>query len=144
MFLKKQEMFLLLDLALVTLGLTFTFIFSNLLTLLIGLALTILGCIDLCYSQFKPKRNILKDKKGIAWIWAVAICALVFMPFVYWAISMPYDAIMTYVDANYTFTGIMGDALLFGRVIVSYLLSFCLFSIVIWSIVNAKAERYGA
>jgi hypothetical protein len=82
------------------------------------------------------------DQSGMAWVWVVAALSIVFTPFVYWAVGWPFDIVTTQMLSLYTLTGTMALAFTAVRIIISYLLGFCLFFVVIWSIVNAKSSAY--
>ena len=121
----------------------------QMLVVILSFAFSFLGAADLCLTiydlnPFKHLRRFKEDTRGIAWIWIVAGITLCFTPFVYWGMGLALDMVLSYVDSAYTFTGSMSSAYWLGRTIIQYLSVFCLFGVVIWSIVNAKASAYGA
>ena len=97
--------------------------------------------------QFTKKYNTLQkfrnNRSGMAWIWAVALLAIIFLPLVYWAVGWPFDIVATQVQQLYTLTGTMAYAWIAVRALISYLLAFALFFIAIWAIVNAKSPGGG-
>ena len=76
-------------------------------------------------------------------MWAVAALALIFCPIVYWAVGWPYEMIVNQLLQIHTFTGVMADSLTAVRVIISYLMVFVIFYVVIWAFVNSKTPQYG-
>lgn len=115
----------------------------SLLFFIIGPACTTFACIDFLRTIWKDsgkKPSLKTNVSGIAWIWAVAGLTIVFTPFVYWAVSYPWNLLFTAITRQYTFTGIMGGALMFvSGIVITYLCTFVLLFVVIWSLVNAKA-----
>lgn len=88
--------------------------------------------------------TLQKDETGLAWIWTVAALSIIFCPFVYWAIGVPYNTVIETVTAQYTFTGVLASVFTFMRLMVSYLLTFALFGILFWAVVQSKARSMGA
>jgi len=107
---------------------------------LIGFTLSALPLYDFSMQIFRSDkvRKLKDDKSGVAWIWAVAGLAILFCPFVYWAIGYPYDMIVTHLTGMYTLTGTMALAWAASRVIISYILAFVLFFIMVWAWVNSR------
>jgi hypothetical protein len=143
----KQEKLLVQDAATAIIGLIVVFV-SFYLPDLIGLmvftvacGVTIMGILNLYFSIHGRKLSFRKDKKAVGWVIGVAICALVFMPFVYWLVGYPFDLLCTAITAQYTFTGVTASAYVLVRAIISYLLAFCLVNVVLWAIITSKAEN---
>lgn len=112
-------------------------------TMLMGLTFILFALlkIGLMVLEFEPVKKLKNDKSGVAWIWAVAALAICFCPLVYFAVGYPFDLIRTQMIGMYTLTGNMLLAWEATQVIVSYLLAFILFFIVVWSWVNTHAQR---
>jgi hypothetical protein len=108
--------------------------------ILIGASTAALSLYDFSMQIFRSDkvRKLKDDKSGVAWIWAVAGLAILFCPFVYWAIGYPYDMIVTHLTGMYTLTGTMALAWAASRVIISYILAFVLFFIMVWAWVNSR------
>jgi hypothetical protein len=88
-------------------------------------------------------RNIIKDKRGIAWVWVTAALAICFAPLIYWAIGWPVDIAISQILGTYTFSGVMGFAYTAVKLVISYMLAFVLFIVVVWSWVNSRSPQYG-
>lgn len=88
--------------------------------------------------------NIKKDTEGLAWVWIVALVSIFFCPFANWMFGVPYQAMVDAVTAGYTFTGSVKFVFDFMQIMVSYLLTFALFGILFWAVVQSKARSYNA
>lgn len=118
--------------------------------LVVAIAFAVFGFITLYHALYDLRLKIpsklhqfKQDKRGIAWIWVVAGLTLCFMPFVYWGMGLALDQLLLWVDANYVFTGTMASAYTLGKTIIQFLSVFCLFGVLLWSIINAKTSAYG-
>ena len=88
-------------------------------------------------------KKLSRDKRGLAWIWLTAAITFCFLPFVYFVLKWPLDMLWTAIAGQYTYTGSIALAFQACNVLISYLLAFSLFGLVMWSLVNAKASSYG-
>ncbi len=97
------------------------------------------GCLLKVLSKQQKLRSLKDDTKGLAWIWIVGLgftipmCALV-----YWVLDYPFDIIANVAMGAYTFTGTMASAWDLSRLLISYMLAFCIIYAVLWVIVNSK------
>jgi len=117
-------------------------------TLIGSIFLTVVGLVNFIvalYDLHIPKffRRLNRDKRGIGWVWVVAAITLIFMPFIYWGIGSALDVVFIWIDASYVFTGTMSSAYVLIRAIIPLLSVFMLIGVVLWSVINAKASRYG-
>lgn len=116
-----------------------------LLLFILGAFLLGIVAVDVGITLYRQSSTFLnrfrRDQKAVAWIWATAGLAIIFTPFVYWAIGWPTDLVVTQILGQYTFTGVMGTSLTLARLLVSYALSFVLFAVVVWSFVQTKNQR---
>jgi hypothetical protein len=151
MVMQKTERRLLLDTLLLAVSFL-SIVGCQLLPVDVGFLILVLGCtlaflvaVDLLIFLKKQSSfpKLKTDVSGMAWIWVVAGLAIVFTPFIYWAVGWPFDIVTTQMLSLYTLSGTMASAFTAVRLIISYLLAFCVFFIVIWSIVNAKSSAYG-
>jgi hypothetical protein len=110
---------------------------------LIGASLSVLPIYDFGVQLLHTKtvKKLSENKSGVAWIWAVAVLAIVFCPLVYWAVGYPFDIIATQMTGMYTLTGTMALAWSAARVVISYILAFVLFFVMVWSFVNARNNQ---
>ncbi len=136
-------------------GLTVVFI-SQYLGLAAGTTLLYLGVICSLFgagllgiSLYEINRRVIREVKrlqqnneGLAWILAVAIMTVCLWPFIYWAIGMPYATIDGFVSGARNWTGFIGNVMLFQRVMIAALPGFILFAVLLWSVVNSKAQTF--
>ena len=94
------------------------------------------------FIRMKKRKNFLHNKSGIAYIWIVAGATIVFIPVIYWVLSVLLDSLSTSVFAMYTFSGLTASAWLLVKTIISFLPAICLFVILLWAGINAKARSY--
>jgi hypothetical protein len=94
-------------------------------------------------AEEKTISSFLKDRMGLAWQLTVAGLSVIFMPFVYWPLSVAWEEIYTSITGMYTFTGAMAYAVTFAQILLSYLIAFFLVFCVYWVLVNAKNDPYG-
>lgn len=90
----------------------------------------------------KHLQRFRKNKRGLAYIWIVAVCTIAFMPVVYWIMNVLLDSIAISVFSMTTFSGATADAWLLVKTLITFLMGICLFIILLWAIVNAKAQSY--
>lgn len=128
-------------------------VFSNflpadvqLLVMILSLFMLALVSFDVASSLFKSNvlpsaiKQVKDDRAGLAWVIIVGLglsipaCALF-----YWVLDYPFDLIASSVANLYTFTGAMAYAWITTKVIINYLLAFCLIYSIIWIIVNSKS-----
>ncbi len=89
-------------------------------------------------------KKFLSDRRGVAWVYGVAVISILLMPIVYFPLDVAWDAIFESVTGSYVFTGSTASAITFVQVIINYLLVFGLLFTINWAIVQAKARRYQA
>lgn len=65
------------------------------------------------------------------------------MPFVYWPLSVAWEALFRNITGVYTFTGAMAYAVTFAQLLLDYMIVFFLVFVVYWVLVNAKSDPYG-
>jgi hypothetical protein len=87
-------------------------------------------------------RNVIRDKSGLAWIWAISIISLALGAVVYFPLSYVWEHLYAYIIGDYTFVGDTYYGLVAMNFILSYLLAFGLVFTINWAIVNAKASSY--
>jgi len=101
------------------------------------------GCLDFAYMIHDKKLSFRRDKRGIGWVLGVAACTVVFWPFIYLFIGGPYDQLSSYILNQYTFTGTTAAAIVFVRVVISFLGALVLANVVLWAVITSKAENRG-
>jgi thiamine transporter ThiT len=149
---RKQQTRLIQDAILAALGAVLLFVSGSiphleagLIMFMLGVAIGLFGAVDLGLVSMRveqEEKKLLADQKGVAWILAVAVLSICFMPVVYWIVGAPYDFLVNYITGVYTFTGTTASALVLVRLLISYLLAFFLVGVTAWAIINAKAEQY--
>jgi hypothetical protein len=87
-------------------------------------------------------RELKTNKQGIAYVIGVAFLSVVFMPFVYFPLSMAWDQLYTAITGDYVFTGVFVPVITVVRLFISYLLIFALLFTIAWALTNAKKKRY--
>ena len=88
------------------------------------------------------RKNFVKNKSGLAAIWGVACCSLLFFPLIFWTMSVLLDGISESVFGLITFSGVTASAWLLVKTLISALPIFVLLITLLWSAVNAKASSY--
>jgi len=84
------------------------------------------------------------DQRGIGWVIGMAVLAILFLPVIYFPLNYAWDQLYGIIIGQYTFTGTAAEAINVVQLIISYLMAFAMFTIVYWSIIQAKAKRYEA
>lgn len=117
----------------------------SLVAFLSGVAIAIAGLVNvfLVYPKLCKVEKLAADDSGLAWIWIVAALSILFCPFVYWVIGVPYSYVIDTVTSSYSFTGVIASVFTFMRVMISYLLTFALLGILFWAVVQSKAQGLG-
>jgi hypothetical protein len=117
----------------------------SMLLFLAGFVCMLMGLVNIVLwlqknSKPSPVPTLGQNKTGVAWIWIAAGVSIIFCPFVYWVLGVPYSMVVETITASYTFTGVIADVFTFMRWMISYFLSFALFGILFWAVVQAKAR----
>ena len=123
-----------------------------------GLILSLLGLGEVCLvlfqdwnpthqvkavnAYFEQRQNLLKDNRGVAYIWAVVIIGIIFVPFTYQLIGQAWSAVFDWAFGIRAWDGTLLSAFTLTRVIVSFLPTFALFGFIFYAVVNAKASAY--
>lgn len=81
-----------------------------------------------------------RNNKGLAYVWGVAACTLVFFPVIFWIMSVLLDGVAASVLGAYTFLGVTASAWLLVKTLISALPVFTLLIVLLWASVNAKAQ----
>jgi hypothetical protein len=85
--------------------------------------------------------KFIRDKRGLAHVWTVALITLGFSPFVFWVLNTPLMMVESWATGFYTFTGNVLLAYNVMNFFASYLLAFILVAVMFWVLINSKAER---
>lgn len=91
------------------------------------------------------KRNLgrfKRDKRGIAYIWVVAGCTLLFTPILYWSLGLALDNTANTLLGIVPLVGTQLTAWVLVKALVSAIPIIILFTTILWSIINSKAEAY--
>jgi hypothetical protein len=84
-------------------------------------------------------KRFRENRQGLAWILiAGLLLSLPFCALVYWVLDYPFELLLDTCEGLVTFTGTMASAWITTKVLISYLLAFCLIYSVLWVIINAK------
>lgn len=83
-----------------------------------------------------------RNNKGLAYVWGVAACTIIFFPVIFWIMSVLLDNIAASVLGAYTFLGVTADAWLLVKTLIAALPVFVLVTVGLWSMVNAKSQAY--
>ena len=89
------------------------------------------------------RRSFFKDQRGIAWVWGVGLICIVLVPFVYLPMSLIWDNVAALILGVYTFQGTTAFAIVFAKLVMSYLAVFSLIYTAVWMWVNSKARAIG-
>ena len=92
-------------------------------------------------SILKQLSRFRKCRSGLAYVWTVAICGIIFFPIIVW----PLNSALLMLEENigYTFTGADAFALQVINVCTGYVLFFALVAITYESLIKSKAENAG-
>jgi len=87
-------------------------------------------------------KNLKTNKTGLAYVWGVAACTIIFFPIIYWVMTFLLDSLETSTASIYTFSGVPLSAWTLVKVLVAATPIFILIIVMFWSAVNAKAQSY--
>jgi hypothetical protein len=91
------------------------------------------------------KRNIEKfcrSRSGVAYIWIVAGCTLLFTPLIYWSLGLALDATANTLLAVSPLVGNQLSAWTLVKALVSFTPVIILFTVILWSFINSKTKAY--
>lgn len=87
-------------------------------------------------------KRFRQNRSGLAYVWGVAACTLIFFPLIYWVLSVLLDDIAAITFATYAFTGAAQSAWLLCKALISALPTIVVFIVILWGAVNAKARSF--
>jgi hypothetical protein len=86
-------------------------------------------------------RRFRNSKSGLAYLWAVALATLVFMPIIVWPLN---TALINLEESiGYTFTGPDLFAMQVINICTSYVLFFVAIGVVYWALIRSKNTYEG-
>ena len=87
-------------------------------------------------------KRFIDNKKAIIPIWGICVCVICFFPVIYWVMNVLLDNISSTVLGIAPFEGVTASSWVLVKAVISALPIFLLIILVIYSMVNAKAQSY--
>ena len=87
-------------------------------------------------------KSFLKDRKGLIWVWAVAIVSIAVFAILYFALGMAAMMVLDAAEESYTFEGSAADTILLYRNVFAWLGVIFLGGVLLWAITNSRKKEY--
>lgn len=93
---------------------------------------------------YKKLKRFVNDTRGIAYVWVVAVCTLIIGTVLFWVMGLIFDAYTANLFGTYSFSGITLQGWILVKAIAAYGLPISvLITVLLWSWVQSKMQRYG-
>jgi len=85
--------------------------------------------------------ELLKNKKGALWLWAVAVLTIMVMAIAWFALTWPTFMLIEKVEGEYNFPAEVQPAIAFIKVVLEWFLILMAFGLLLWIFVNSQRKK---